>query len=263
MKKFFIILPAILLTMLLIASCGEEDTDTTDTGTTPPATTETGTATTPPIPASEPMLFTFETPKKSAHYESNTPAHESVLAAVPINVVIDVNFDLAPPSVISIMKDGQEWGVGETIIDDGNLAMRRNIDPNAPDGLYTVTYNACWPDGSCHDGHFQFGVDSALSADFTDMTGQSAVAIEMMQISFQPQKIIIDAGTTVTWTNMDAGVEHFVNTNSHPAHTYYPDQNSRGLVQGDSFSVVFGMPGSYPYHCSAHAETMTGEIVVR
>ncbi|MHB9112620.1 MAG: cupredoxin domain-containing protein [Thermoleophilia bacterium] len=39
----------------------------------------------------------------------------------------------------------------------------------------------------------------------------------MASISFQPAKIIIDAGTTVTWTNMDAGVEHFVNTDSHLA----------------------------------------------
>jgi plastocyanin len=126
-----------------------------------------------------------------------------------------------------------------------------------------VIYNACWPDGSCHDGQFQFGVNSQLAITYTDMTGQGEVFVEMTNLSFQPPKIIIDAGTTVTWTNIDAGVEHFINSDSHPAHTYYPQQNSRGLAQGDSFSAVFEKPGSYPYHCSAHAETMKGEIVVR
>src|SRR3990167_1793893 len=40
----------------------------------------------------------FSNPKKSAHYESNTPEHGSTLAGVPINVVINFNFDLAVPS---------------------------------------------------------------------------------------------------------------------------------------------------------------------
>src|SRR3989344_7049455 len=70
----------------------------------------------------------FGNPKKSAHYESNTPEHGSTLAGVPINVVINFNFDLAKPSEITIEKDpstgsGQaEYGVGETIIDEDKLS---------------------------------------------------------------------------------------------------------------------------------------------
>src|SRR3989344_9474606 len=56
----------------------------------------------------------FQNPKKSAHYESNTPAHGATLAGVPINVVIDFNFDLAKPSAIQIFHDGTEYGTGET-----------------------------------------------------------------------------------------------------------------------------------------------------
>lgn len=242
---------------LILASCGEEETATVPTA--PPATT--GASTAPP--SASPLSPTFETPKKSAHYESNTPAHEGILAAAPINVVIDFNFDLAPPSEIRIMKDGKDYGTGETAIDESALAMRRVMDPASPDGLYRVEYSACWPDGSCHDGSFQFAVDSNLAEGFTDMTGQPMVNVEMASIVFQPQKVIIDAGTTVTWTNRDTGVEHFVNTDSHPAHTYFPAQNSRGLMPGDSFAVTFLTPGSYPYHCSAHAGVMKGEIVVR
>ena len=209
----------------------------------------------------------FGNPKKSAHYESNTPEHGSTLAGVPINVVINFNFDLAKPSEITIEKDpstgsGQaEYGVGETIIDEDKLSMRRNMAPNAPDGIYTVNYNACWPDGSCHDGYFQFAIDRSLSSQYEDMTGQKEITIRMSDIAFVPMNIKVSKGTKITWIN-DEDIEHFVNTESHPAHTYYPEQNSRGLQKGDTYSVTFTGSGIYPYHCSAHADTMQGSIIV-
>ena len=206
--------------------------------------------------------FSFVNPKKSAHYESNTPKHGSTLVGVPVNVVINFNFDLAKPSSISIMKETAEYGVGETKIDVNKLAMRRDMNPNAPDGLYTVTYNACWPDGSCHDGSFQFAIDSKFSANFNDMTDQNNVTIRMSGNTFEPMNIIINKGTKVTWVNDDS-VEHFVNTDSHPAHTYEPKQNSHALSYGDSYSYTFEKPGIYPYHCSAHERVMKASILVR
>lgn len=205
--------------------------------------------------------YVFGIPKKSAHYESNTPAHGSILAGVPINVVIDFNFDLGPGSAISVTSDDLEYATVETTIDSNRLAMRRPVDPNAPDGLYTVTYNACWPDGSCHDGNFQFAVDRSLADGFIDMTGRPEVTISMEHISFEPAQVRVSRGTNVTWINQE-DLEHFVNTETHPAHTYYPPQNSRGLLKNDTFSVVFETPGIYPYHCSAHAAFMTGAILV-
>ena len=205
--------------------------------------------------------FTFATPKKSAHYESNTPVHGAVLAGVPTNVVIDFNFDLAPPSEIKIEKDGRNYGFGETVIDQNKLAMRRNMASDAPDGLYTVSYNACWPDGSCHDGSFQFAIDRTKSGEFEDMTSQSEVTVKLSQIMFEPQNIKISKGTRVTWVNNDS-VEHYVNTDSHPAHTYFPEQNSKALKNGDTYSITFETAGIYPYHCSAHAQTMAGSILV-
>lgn len=205
--------------------------------------------------------FTFEDPKKSAHYESNTPAHGSVLAGVPVNVVIDFNFDLATPSAISITSDGKEYGIGDTIIDQNKLSMRRDVDPQAPDGLYTVSYSACWPDGSCHDGSFQFAIDRKQATNFTDMRGQNEVTIHMSNIQFNPANIRISKGTKVTWVNDDA-LDHFVNTDSHPAHTYLPGMNSRSLARGASHSFTFDEGGFYPYHCSAHASTMSGAVLV-
>jgi len=210
----------------------------------------------------EAAVITFSSPKKTAHYESNTPAHGSVLAGAPVNIVLDFNFDLAPGSEISIKKDGKESGVGATIIDDNKLAMRKNMDPNAPNGLYTVQYRACWADGSCHDGSFQFAINKAIANDFLDMRGKKEIVIDMVNISFESQNVIISRGTKVTWVNKD-GVIHTVNSDAHPAHTYYLPQNSRNLKKGDTFSITFDQAGIYPYHCTPHANRMIGTVLVQ
>lgn len=203
----------------------------------------------------------FATPKKSAHFESSTPAHGSTLAAPSVNVVIDFNFDLAAKSSISITSGGKEYGTGTTTIDANKLAMRRTMDFASPDGLYTVTYEACWPDGSCHDGQFQFAIDRTGASGSLDLRGKSAVSVDLTDLAFAPATIRISKGTNVTWKNSDA-VEHYVNTDAHPSHTYYPAQNSKLLKTGETYSLVFNTPGAYPYHCSAHADSMLGTILV-
>lgn len=203
----------------------------------------------------------FSTPKKSAHYESNTPEHGSVIPGVPINVVLDFNFDLAKPSEIKILNDGKDYGVGEIVIDENKLSMRRYMDPESPDGIYKVEYNACWPDKSCHEGNFEFEIRGGLKSSYQDLRNQKEVTIKLSEISFKPKEVLIAKGTKVTWVN-DEDVEHYVNTDSHPAHTYFIEQNSKSLKKGDSYSLTFSTAGVYPYHCSAHADSMKGSILV-
>lgn len=203
----------------------------------------------------------FSTPKKSAHFESSTPAHGATLAAPPVNVVIDVNFDLVAGSSISVMGGGKEYDVGDTVVDANKLAMRRAVDPTAPDGLYEVTYKGCWPDRSCHDGRFQFAVRRSQQSSYRDATPERAVTIHLQDIAFAPAEIRIRRGTTVTWINDDA-VDHYVNTDAHSSHTYFPGQNSKVLKTGESFQLAFATPGIYPYHCSAHADVMRGAVIV-
>jgi plastocyanin len=209
----------------------------------------------------EAQRFTFDVPKKSAHYESNTPKHGSVLAAPPINIVIDFNFDLAKPSNISIIHNEKEYGAGETTIDVNKLSMRRNLSSDTPNGLYKVIYKACWPDGSCHDGRFEFAIERGEAAAYENMLGKNEITIRMSEIMFKPRNVKISPGTTVTWIN-DEDVDHYVNTETHPAHTYFSPQNSRAIKKGESFKTIFNIPGIYPYHCSAHADVMMGNILV-
>ena len=133
--------------------------DNTNTNQTTPATVQESETPEPTMPEGQPELtLTFTNPKKSAHYVSNSPAHGSALDQPPAEVVINFNFDLAENSTISITKDGTEYGSGAVSFAADKLSMRKAVLNNGGSGVYTINYNACWPDGSCHDGHFQFGV---------------------------------------------------------------------------------------------------------
>ena len=127
--------------------------------------------------------------------------------------------------------------------------------------MYTVKYTACWPDKSCHEGHSQFAVDRSSAGAYVDWRNQADVEIKMSEIAFKPRNVRVSRGTRVTWVN-DEDVAHYVNTDAHPSHTYYPLQNSKVLARGERFSLAFDTPGIYPYHCSAHASVMGGSIIV-
>lgn len=126
-----------------------------------PSTQSTQTeVTSQPTPtASSPVVaVSFDNPKKSAHYVQNTPGHGEILTTIPAAIEIIFNFVLAANSSISITSNGHDYGTGTIAISADRLTLSQRLDPAAPNGLYQVTYSACWPDGSCHDGSFQFAI---------------------------------------------------------------------------------------------------------
>jgi plastocyanin len=72
---------------------------------------------------------------------------------------------------------------------------------------------------------------------------------------FEPARIEIAAGTTVTWENK-----------TEAAHTVMSDnlafEDSGPFGPGETFSAVFTEPGTYAYRCGPHPP-MTGTIVVK
>jgi methionine-rich copper-binding protein CopC len=141
--------------------------------------------------------LTFTNPKKGAHFETSTPAHGSTLAAAPAQVVIDFNFDLASNSSIDITKDGKDYGTGTTTVDTNKLAMRRQLDQAAPDGIYTVKYNGCWPDKTCHEGTFQFAIDRTQLTTYQDLRNQAEVTIKLSNSKFNSMKKLLGLTTTL------------------------------------------------------------------
>ena len=71
--------------------------------------------------------------------------------------------------------------------------------------------------------------------------------------TFEPQRLTVRAGTTVTWVNQD-DIHHAL-----ASHTKV--FNSKAFDTDDKFSFTFATPGVYDYFCSLHPH-MTGTIVV-
>lgn len=83
---------------------------------------------------------------------------------------------------------------------------------------------------------------------------RSQVMVKLFQ--YQPGRVQVKAGTTVTWVNDD---EIF--------HTVTLDNREKSFDapldgKGASFSFTFTQPGTYSYFCDRH-EHMRGEIEVR
>ena len=55
---------------------------------------------------------------------------------------------------------------------------------------------------------------------------------------------------------------HYVNTDSHPGHTYFPVQNSASIAKGQYYSTTFVTAGQYNYHCSANYPEMVASLIV-
>jgi len=70
---------------------------------------------------------------------------------------------------------------------------------------------------------------------------------------YEPSRIVVDAGATVTWTN-DDNFTHTVKVDGRADHE---------VDRGDSVSIRFDTPGTYHYVCTLHRKDMSGEVVVR
>ena len=78
--------------------------------------------------------------------------------------------------------------------------------------------------------------------------------VRMDDFAFAPANIVIDVGTTVTWTNHD-GVDHTVTSNEGDV------LKSERFGRDGTFSHTFDTPGEYYYHCEPHSN-MHGLVTV-
>ena len=81
-----------------------------------------------------------------------------------------------------------------------------------------------------------------------------AAEVGIDNFTFNPQKLTVKAGTTVTWTNRD-DIPHGI------AATSNSFARSGALDTEDHYSFTFTTPGTYQYFCYIHPH-MTGTIVV-
>jgi plastocyanin len=79
--------------------------------------------------------------------------------------------------------------------------------------------------------------------------------VKIVNFEFKPQKVVVKAGTKVTWTNDDTTIHDIKDTS--PLAT--PVSND--LAKGETFSITYAQPGSFSYICGIH-QYMTGTVEV-
>jgi plastocyanin len=79
-------------------------------------------------------------------------------------------------------------------------------------------------------------------------------SVTIDNFTFNPQRLTVKAGTTVTWTNKDDIPHGIASTNN-------AFSKSKALDTDSSFSFTFTTPGTYQYFCYLHPH-MTGTIMV-
>ena len=80
------------------------------------------------------------------------------------------------------------------------------------------------------------------------------VAVSIKNFKFVPQDIVVNAGTTVVWTNED--------TASHTVESSDSTLKSDELAQGDTYKFTFTKAGKYDYKCGIHP-SMHGSVTVQ
>jgi plastocyanin len=99
-------------------------------------------------------------------------------------------------------------------------------------------------------------VAGAASEKGVHPSSQSGANVTIKLFQFQPGRVQVKTGTTVTWINDDEIV-----------HTVTLDDKEKSFDaaldgKGKRFSFTFTQPGTYAYYCDRH-EHMRGEIEVR
>ena len=97
------------------------------------------------------------------------------------------------------------------------------------------------------------GAASAAPFFFPRPATAADAAVKIDNFTFDPPRLIVKAGTTVTWHN-DDDIPHTVVATGK---TF----RSKTLDTDDKYSFTFTTPGAYEYFCSLHPH-MTGMIVV-
>jgi plastocyanin len=91
---------------------------------------------------------------------------------------------------------------------------------------------------------------------FDDRTGQPDVTIQVRDNSFVAQHVAVSAGTTVTFDNRGRNPHNAVPVEE-GAFTEVPTES---LQPGMAASVVFDVPGEYPYYCTLHGTESAGMV---
>ena len=100
-----------------------------------------------------------------------------------------------------------------------------------------------------------FVAGAALACVIAPSVAQNTVVpVTIDNFVFEPAKLTIKAGTTVTWTNRDDIPHTVVSTDK--------VFKSKVLDSDETYSFTFTSAGTFTYFCSIHPK-MTGRVIVQ
>lgn len=79
--------------------------------------------------------------------------------------------------------------------------------------------------------------------------------VVLSDISFEPNEITVDPGTTITFVHEDGGIPHTVTADD-------GSFDSGQIADGDVFNVTVEEAGEIPFFCEIHPGQMQGTIQV-
>lgn len=95
-----------------------------------------------------------------------------------------------------------------------------------------------------------------LATVFAGYTNAAVINVDIQNLAFNPQAVVINVGDSVKWTNLDTFTDH---TSTSTSGLW----DSGLLSAGDMFEFEFLVPpGSYEYKCAVHP-SMLGKVVVQ
>ena len=94
---------------------------------------------------------------------------------------------------------------------------------------------------------------------YFDLRGNKEILISLQEFDINPEKIVVDRGTKIIWKNEDQLFHRVVSDSLVEGKPLFDSQN---IKSEGNFQMTFPDAGTFSYHCSFHAETMKGIIVV-
>ncbi|MFB6089877.1 MAG: plastocyanin/azurin family copper-binding protein [Halobellus sp.] len=95
----------------------------------------------------------------------------------------------------------------------------------------------------------------------TSTPADSGATVRLTDRSFQPMKIEVESGATVTWVNDDSFEHDVTAARFHDAAAEW--SMSRTLASGERATHTFEEQGVYEYYCTIHGKsTMCGAVLV-
>ena len=132
--------------------------------------------------------------------------------------------------------------------------MKRNWKRSVTVAAILIGSAPVWAHDECDEEEVKVAGSANDKSPGPPARSPAKISIKLFQ--YQPARLQVNAGTTVTWVNEDE-ILHTITAEK-------PESGFNGSLdgKGKSFSFTFSQPGIYTYYCDRH-EHMRGEIEVR